>query len=793
MSPRCAVPALLLSALATTQAAWSDPLFELVTTPAYETGTSPIAVVAEDLDGDGHADLVVANQSSNTISIFRGNGDGTFQTRVDLPTGIQPSAIATGDLDGDGYPDIVVCNGNSSVSVFLHGPSGYVSSSLSVGSGSVAVTLVDLDQDYHLDIVTATGGWVAIWWGVGDGTFFERTDIPCGPTLKAIAVGDLDLDGNLDLVVSRQPTSPGRIVVLRGLGDHAFVQVQDFASSAQAVRLMRLNGDAYLDLLTPGSAYRGYGNGMFLTSSYPTKGSQPLFLADLDGDLVDEVLGLYPGSNLVSVCRRADTSYVEIGDQGTGTFVDGFAAAELTGDGFADLAFVERTTNRLRVLPGNGDGTFLGNHTGNGPTALAIEDLNGDGLRDVVVTERTYDFANVFLGTGGGGFAEGQRWSTAAPGPTKVLAGDLDGDGDVDMLTLNSASSHLDPPSSMTILTNGGSANFSRADIALAAKDAALGDVTGDGILDLVCIVNATYQVAVGNGTGGFTPLPNVWLGPTTIQRAVRLGDFDQDGVLDAAMLAEYLRVLRGQGDGTFEIIQVQSIGPSSNADLEIGDLDGDGLLDAVVPTDAGARWFKGRADGQLDPGVDIPGDGQVYSVEIADVNQAAGLDLVLETGNNEFGIRLGHNDGTFDPAWVLATGAWSTARATLGDLTGDGRNDVVVILSSNEFVVYRNLTVPVADVEGPSVALTPSLRMAIQPNPIHGPFQVTFDLPERASEVHVHVFDLAGRRVASETMGDLPAGKHWATVNTQLRPGIHMVEVRTPTARAVARACVIR
>ena len=79
----------------------------------YAVGSSPIALVAGDFNGDGRTDLAVANAGSNDVSVLLGNGDGTFQTQVTYAVGSDPDALVAGDFNGDGRTDLAVANAGS--------------------------------------------------------------------------------------------------------------------------------------------------------------------------------------------------------------------------------------------------------------------------------------------------------------------------------------------------------------------------------------------------------------------------------------------------------------------------------------------------------------------------------------------------------------------------------------------------------------------------------------------------------------------------------------------------------
>src|SRR3989442_1278032 len=76
----------------------------------FGAGTNPVSVAVGDFNGDGKADLAVANQQSDNVSVLLGNGDGTFQAAVNYSTGLFPQSVVSGDFNGDGKPDLAVAN-----------------------------------------------------------------------------------------------------------------------------------------------------------------------------------------------------------------------------------------------------------------------------------------------------------------------------------------------------------------------------------------------------------------------------------------------------------------------------------------------------------------------------------------------------------------------------------------------------------------------------------------------------------------------------------------------------------
>lgn len=160
------------------------------TIPGYR-GHCVNDVRATDLNADGNLDLVTANLGTNTISIFLGNGDGTFQTDRLLEGGEFCAFLATGDLDHDGDQDLVVTNWTkrdvTSVLINRGEADFFPRKEYQTALGNYGVALADVDLDGHLDIITANyqDRSLSVLRGTGDGTFHPAATQPKGLTRKA--------------------------------------------------------------------------------------------------------------------------------------------------------------------------------------------------------------------------------------------------------------------------------------------------------------------------------------------------------------------------------------------------------------------------------------------------------------------------------------------------------------------------------------------------------------------------------------------------------------------------------
>jgi hypothetical protein len=185
----------------------------------YPTGAGPVSIATGPFHSVTAVDLAVANKGANSVSILLGNGDGTFQPQPDIATGTAPVSVITADfhdLAGTGFTDLAVANqGDDTISIFQGNGDGTFKTPalihLPAGYAPRALAAADLNSDGHIDLVVADQGnnTVSVFLGNGDGTFQARTDYPTGNSPVSVALGNFNGFGALDIAVANNgaPTS----------------------------------------------------------------------------------------------------------------------------------------------------------------------------------------------------------------------------------------------------------------------------------------------------------------------------------------------------------------------------------------------------------------------------------------------------------------------------------------------------------------------------------------------------------------------------------------------------------
>jgi|HubBroStandDraft_5_1064220.scaffolds.fasta_scaffold22917_2 hypothetical protein len=225
-------------------------------TVSYDSGgVEAWGLAVADVNGDGNPDILVTNVQSNSVGVLLGHGDGTFAPAVTYNGGASYT-ISVADVNRDGKPDLIT----GGLDVLLGNGDGTFQPPRNFGPFGQFATMADVNGDGKLDIVSVgSAGGVGVLLGNGDGTFQSAVSYSTGGSQSSgVAVGDLNGDGKPDIAVPNYcaggvcSTNNGQVVILFGNGDGTFqapITYDSGAKFAQAVAIGDVDGDGNPDLI----------------------------------------------------------------------------------------------------------------------------------------------------------------------------------------------------------------------------------------------------------------------------------------------------------------------------------------------------------------------------------------------------------------------------------------------------------------------------------------------------------------------------------------------------------------
>jgi len=577
--------------------------------------------------------------------------------------------------------------------------------SLPLDGAPDSVASADFNNDGRLDIATTLPDedLVSISQGQGgsDGLFRPPVTVAVGDTPRGIAAGDVDNDGNADLVTA--DLRDGAVSVLWGDGATAFQRdaVAVGANSPEDVALADLNGDGRLDIVTANRTDRSLS--VLLSGPLPRRFFPPRLIATTgfpvgvfaglvgDDDLPD-VLAVYGNTNQVAVFDgdgqgglAAPRLYTVAGTPQSAT------AADVNGDGRPDLLVAGNLADAVFVLLANPSGDFdpaVVVPAGNDPVELAVVDFDEDGLPDILSCNHFSDDVSFLRGDGAGGFAVAQQ-ALVGGRPLGLVVDDLDNQPGLDVVTIDSSANTLTVLPSPRPGQLAGAARHAYQP-GIDAEFAAHGDVNGDGLADVVTLSSRkdTVVVLFGTPTPGLVPGPALPIAAGPIQLA--LAHLDDDDHLDLAVTTadDKVELWRGDGAGGFELTTTVATDGTARW-LTVADLDNDGDNDLVAACPAEGTMTLITLDGH--GGVSesrqlVPGD-RMGAPRVDDLDGDGQPDLVLPLANASAIVVL-FGDGLSFVQTVLTDIAITTpTRLELTDTNQDGYPDILFANSDSDAV----------------------------------------------------------------------------------------------------------
>ena len=714
-------------------------------------GVYALSVAVGDFNGDGKADLVVANEcpdsncNAGAVSVLLGNGDGTFQAPQTYSSGgSEAYAVAVADVNKDGKADLIVANGcesanqcaNGVVGVLLGNGDGTFQSASTYASGGVvatSITIADVNRDGNVDLIvgnqcltsTCASGGVGVLLGNGNGTFQAPQSYATGGLATvSVAAGYFNHDRKLDLVTANQCQSSGNcngnVGVLLGNGDGTFQAAQSYTSggyAAVSVATGDFNADGKTDLVVANQCE---------SSANCNNGNVGVLLGNGDGTF------------------QTAENYVSGGNN-----TSGITVSDLNADGRTDLVLANQCqaagncgVGSVSVLMGNGDGTFQSarSYISDGVLAqsVGVGDWNGDMKPDLAIVNQCQSGSactgtvTILLGNGDGTFQAPPSYASGGYDADSVAVGDLNRDGKPDLVVANlcrASNCSQENSGYVSVLLGNGDGTFQPAQEyatgGFGASSVAIADFNGDGNPDVVvanqcsttaCKSGGSVSILLGNGNGTLQAAQTYSSGGDTAL-SIAIADFNKDGNLDLAVANQCqdsscqngaVSLLLGNGNGSFQAAQsFASAGYLTNS-VAVGDFNGDGNSDLVLASQCqdttcqkgGVSVLLGNGNGTFQTAQSYSSAGsQADSVVITDLNGDGELDLVVSnlcqsTGDCNNGVvssLLGRGDGTFRAATAYSSGGQNAYSVVAGDFSGDGNTDVVVANGESTDVLLGN------------------------------------------------------------------------------------------------------
>ncbi len=652
-----------------------------------------------DLDNDGDLDAVIGNDNGQANELWLNNGDGTFSTRG-FGAG-NTRGLTAADLDGDGDMDVINANYSGGNVLWLNnGDATFVTSAIGTANTFQGVEHGDIDNDGDMDLFFAVNNDPhEVWLNNGDATFSIST-LGTGSSTE-VTLGDLDGDGNLDAIVVNNFDQAADILL--GNGDGTFASSTLGSMTGQDVKMGDIDGDGDLDVIfaVNGSTqtfFLNNGDGTFVSSANVQSQMRGVSLGDMDGDGdLDIVYVTNNGNSRILFNANPPSAFAEVPGQNAGGvarnsniqigFTEVMNTGSLTVDPYptATIRAYGAETGQISTNAGvsfsNGNRRITLNPTADFRAGEMISVSVTTSMLSSAGLNATQAYVYQFRATSGVATVKFATSNTTFGASTySADMGDLNGDGNLDILTANFIG-----PQHIQFGNGDGTFSVVTAGPAVQTGGAALGDLDGDGDIDaIISHVNSGRGIWLNNGDGTF--VMSTFDSAGNVSTAA-IGDMDGDGDLDVVFAGSGTsneRLWLNNGDATFV---ASTFGNSQNSqDIFVGDLDNDGDLDVVVGNYGAENIHLNNGDATFSSS--NFGASNTLGMDGGDFNGDGNVDLVFARNGAASYIWLGNGDGTFASSNLGASGSRG---AEVGDLDGDGDEDIVLFRNGADEVWLNN------------------------------------------------------------------------------------------------------
>ncbi|MEM6684546.1 MAG: T9SS type A sorting domain-containing protein [Bacteroidota bacterium] len=656
------------------------------------------SIVTIDVDADGDVDIISASVSDDKIALYVNDGSGNFGPQQLIATSITVvGAIQSEDMDQDGDLDVVhSSSGSLSWIENTSSTTNNFSTVTSISSNSGFDEFVDFNQDGNLDIFAASAS--VIVWNQNQGNYqFGSSEaiFNSGFQIYETKIADIDNDGDTDILFLSGST-PLRFYYILNNGDGTFMsptQIQQFSSYVPDVELRISDAD--------------------------NDGDNDFFLVLGNNVQLIENLGSLNFSSATIVSNLIDLDAIEIDDMDT--------------DGSVDLV-MKSNSRSLTLAKGNAttlqftENAIITSNVDN-PVGVVAKDINGDGNKDIIFASEGDRKIGWYEYIGGNQVFGHQRLIHYEPGiPQDVKVFDMDGDGDLDIVSIAEGTQFVGENDSVSWFANDGSGNFTGPNYIDAStndenKDLAVFDIDNDNDYDVVVIARTAFDgeqlfyYENVDGQGNFGSLQTIASDIGSFSKLSH-ADIDGDGNMDIVTTATNENTVawyrNTDGQGTFGAQQIITTSAETVYEAVAVDVDGDGDLDMAYMSNGIFKsiYWQENTDGAgtFGPQMVITsslGPNGTFVIAAADLDNDGDQDIItssreLFTSDEVLWIENLDGQGTFDPPKVISTNVGAPRNITIADFEGDGDLDIFTTTSTfGRLFLHKNLGVLFNEISG--------------------------------------------------------------------------------------------